>query len=159
MGPARDHPANQSQEARVPYATQSDIETLYGPDALLVAADRDGDGLPDAERIAAALADAAAEIDSHVGVRHALPLPAVPAALRRIAADIALYRLASNGAALTEELRTRYQDAIAWLRRVADGKAALPGADPQGGSRPTSGGPSHAAPPRVFDDGFFGGWS
>lgn len=143
----------------MPYASQADIETLYGPDALLVAADRDGDGEPDADRIAAALADASAEIDSYVGVRHALPLPSTPDALRRVAVDIALYRLAANGAALTEEHRTRYEDAVAWLKRIADGKAALPGLDPESGSRPSSGAPSHAAPPRVFDDGFFGGWS
>lgn len=113
------------------YATQADIVEIYGAHALVVA-DRDGDGTPDAAAISRALASASDEIDSHVGVRFALPLASTPGMLRQLAVDIAVYRLAQTADVLTEELRRRYEDAIALLRRIAEGKATLifPPADP-----------------------------
>lgn len=138
------------------YATEQDIVDLYGADALVAVADRDFDGVADAAAVARALDDATGEMDLHIGARYDLPLPNVPASLRRICIDIAMYRLATNGGSLTDEHRTRYEDAVATLKRIAEGKAALtfepdPDADPLDptltqGPRPiiTSG------PPRLF---------
>lgn len=70
-----------------------------------------------------ALQDATEEIDSYIGVRYQLPLPNVPNNLKRIACDIARYRLYYQQP--TEEVRQRYTDAIDFLKRVADGKATL----------------------------------
>ena len=108
----------------MPYAAAQDIVDLYGPSALYVA-DRDGDGAPDAAAVDRALTSASDEIDSYVGVRHALPLPVVPGILRQHCVDIAVYRLALSADVLTEEHRRRYEDAVAHLRRIAEGKAAL----------------------------------
>ncbi|WP_417262621.1 gp436 family protein [Celeribacter sp.] len=106
------------------YATQSDIEELYGSDILHIA-DRDGDGVPEADAITRACVSASAEIDTHLHARYALPLPEVPEYLRQLAVDIAIYRLAQTADVLSEEMRTRYEDALAALRRIAEGKAAL----------------------------------
>jgi phage gp36-like protein len=109
------------------YATQDDIVALYSRDALAVA-DRDGDGEIDADAVARALAEAAGEIDALIAVRYALPLAAVPDVLRRVACDIALYRLALSRDVATEEHRRRYEDALTFLGKVVKGHAALPGA-------------------------------
>lgn len=132
------------------YATQDDIVTLYGDDALFVA-DRDGDGLADGAAVTRALDLASSEIDTYLAARYALPLPVVPAMLMAWCVDIALYRLALGADVLSEEHRRRYDDALASLRRIARGEAALvlpadPGADPaiaDQGPRPiVTGGPA-----------------
>jgi len=106
------------------YAIAQDIVELYGPSALYVA-DRDNDGAADDGAVTRALSLASDEIDSYVGVRYALPLPAAPGILRQHCVDIAVYRLALSADVLTEEHRRRYDDAIAHLLRIANGKAAL----------------------------------
>jgi phage gp36-like protein len=70
-----------------------------------------------------AIQDATEEINGHIGDRYPLPLPNVPSNLKRMACDIARYRLYFQQP--TEEVRKRYEDAIAFLKRVADNKAHL----------------------------------
>lgn len=108
----------------MPYATQDDITRLYSPDALYVA-DRDGDGEAETDAVDTALAMASSEIDSYLGVRYPVPIAPVPALLVQFCVDMALYRLASSRDMLSEEHRRRYEDALAHLKRVGDGKAAL----------------------------------
>jgi phage gp36-like protein len=131
------------------YATLTDIIDLYGENALVVA-DHDRDGEPDLIAVDRALSSAAAEIDTYIAVRYPLPLTSVAPFLITVCVDIAVYRLALSHDILSEEHRTRYDDAIAFLKRVADGKAALifsssaPGEDgePAAGPRPiVAGGP------------------
>lgn len=107
------------------YATQDDIVTLHGEDAvLLVAADAETGGI-DAAAVNAALENATSLIDTHVGVRYSTPLASVPVLVRDLCIDIALYKLSKVGAGLNEEGRIRYDDAISLLKRIADGKAKL----------------------------------
>jgi phage gp36-like protein len=49
----------------------------------------------------------------------------VPITVRELCVDIALYRLAHNPLKQTDEMRRRYEDAIKFLERVADGKASI----------------------------------
>lgn len=143
----------------MPYASRSDIVEIYGEQAL-VAADRDRDGVADAPAIERALVSASDEIDSHIAVRYPLPLAAVPGILRQLAVDVAVYRLAQTADVLTEEVRQRYEDAVAHLRRIAEGKAALvlPPAEPgEGGEEEDAEGLGDspqpivtAGPPRLF---------
>ena len=70
-----------------------------------------------------AIQDETEEINGHIGGRYPLPLPNVPSNLKRMACDIARYRLYFEQP--TEEVRKRYEDAIAFLKRVADNKAHL----------------------------------
>lgn len=107
------------------YATQADIMAVYGEDALVIVADRAGDGEIDAAAVNQALAAATSLIDAHVGVRYMTPLATVPDLVRDLCIDITLYKLATEGNGLTEEKRTRYEDALSLLKRIADGKANL----------------------------------
>ncbi len=109
----------------MPYASAQDIVDRYGEDRLLVLADRDGDGQADQDALDRALADAVAEVDGYVAARHALPLPGVPLVLTRLAVDIAVYRLAGSADVLTDEIRTRYEDAVGVLRRISSGDVSL----------------------------------
>ena len=130
------------------YATQADIVTLYSENALFVA-DRDGDGVPDAEAITRALVSASGEIDSFLNVRYQVPIETPSDLLMQFCVDIALYRLALGRDVLTEEHRKRYEDAHAHLKLISTGKAALVLPAPEGqeeaeqtGPRPiVSGGP------------------
>ena len=106
------------------YATQADVEAIY-PDILKIVADHDDDGEADAAVVARGLAEADGIIDSHLSVQYALPLAQVPAFLRAIAVDIAVYRMALDQSVRTEEMRLRYEDHVKHLQRIADGKAGL----------------------------------
>jgi len=136
------------------YAQPSDIESLWSRAQLLALADHDGDDLADAPRVIDALTSASAEIDGYVGVRHALPLPSAPVQLRQPCADIAVYRLATSGGGLTEDIRTRYEDARRFLEAVAAGRAVIdvfdPASDP---AAPSAQGPRPivaSGPERIF---------
>ena len=107
------------------YATRTDIEDLYGAAALYVA-DRDGDGVPEDAAIDRALDDASSEIDAYLRVLYDTPVSPVPQLLVQLACDVALYRLAQTGDVRTEEHRTRYDDALRTLARLAKGDMKLP---------------------------------
>lgn len=79
--------------------------------------------LPSQSSVNDAIQDATEEINGHIGGRYPLPLPNVPSNLKRMTCDIARYRLYFQQP--TEEVRQRYEDAIAFLKRVADNKAHL----------------------------------
>lgn len=102
------------------YATRADLEARYAQDL----ADREL-VLP-VLGVDNALADASAEIDSYLGTLFAVPITPVPANLLRIACVIARYRLLGDAA--TEVARRDYEDARAFLRDVAAGRAKLEGA-------------------------------
>lgn len=107
------------------YAIDADLQAYFGSEQYLIAADRDGDSTADAGVVAAALIKASEEIDSYLCQRYTLPLATVPGVLLGICCDIAMYRLSINSTAMTEEKRTRYEDAIKWLRDVAKGVAGI----------------------------------
>ena len=98
----------------MPYASQADIVDLYGANALVVA-DRDGDGVPDAEAVARALNLSSGEMDTYIGRRYSLPLPALTvsssAHLTQLCVDIAVYRLALSQDVATTEHRHSARDA------------------------------------------------
>ena len=123
------------------YATQTDIETLYGADALALVADRDGDGTVETAAVDRALSDASAEIDAYLRVRYDTPVDPVPQLLVQLACDVALYRLAQTADVRTEEHRTRYEDAMAALKRLSSGQMMLPPPppDPDDDSEPLDG--------------------
>lgn len=139
----------------MPYATQTDITMLYGANALYVA-DHDRDGVADADAVSRALNSATGEIDTYLAARYPLPLAEVPEFLKQLTVDIALYRLALSADVATTEHRTRYEDALSHLRKIAEGKAALvftPVPPLEGEPAPASTGPQAvviSGPPRLF---------
>ena len=107
------------------YATQADMEAIYGTDQVLLAADRDADGVVDPTSIASALSKATSEINSYIQARYNLPLSTVTEHLEQICCDIAMFRLSADSHAYTEERRERYKDAVKWLEKVAKGVVTL----------------------------------
>lgn len=140
------------------YATREDIEKLYGGDELRGALNLASDAALDAEslaRIDQALAETASQIDASISVRYDLPLPLVPEVLKAYAVDMTLYRLALRNGRPRDELRKRYEDAVAFLKSIAKGEAKLPGIDtgaqqPDGAASGGNADVSFSSRPRVF---------
>ena len=122
------------------YATPDDLLQRYTEADLRHMTDQTGQAF-DAQRAAGALADATAEINTYIGQRYLLPLqqpaqldeaPVLLAghdALRRMACDIAIYRLQTmRPADDIKDARQRYEDVIKLLVRMAKGEVMLEGA-------------------------------
>ena len=108
----------------MPYATLADLIERAGDVEIRQIADRDRDGTPDPDVIAAALIDADHLVNGYVAVKYALPLPSVPDLVRTWAVSIARYILHRNGA--PEHVATDYKEAIAALKDLARGLVLLP---------------------------------
>ncbi len=107
------------------YATRNDLDARFGEGEIqqLEMMQTVGNSIEEA------LQDASEEIDSYIAVRYKLPLPETPSTLKRIACNIARYRLYFQQP--TEEIENRYKAEIDFLKRVADGKAVLNILNPQ----------------------------
>lgn len=134
------------------FASAQDLTDRFGDRELLMVADRDGDGVLDAGVLAAALQDADAEIISFIGQAVAIDPANPPLNLKRLACDIARYRL--YGASPTDDVRKRYDDAVAFLKRVASGDATLDGGATAPAQAQTPPKPAAAVPgSRIFRRG------
>lgn len=111
------------------YATEADLEKRFGKrqlDELKSMHEVDvveGEEPKPVDVVDVALQDADEEINGYIGSRYTLPLANVPSNLKRIACDIARYRLYSEQP--LEHITKLYDDAIAFLKRVQDKKADL----------------------------------
>lgn len=136
----------------MPYLSLSDLISAHSEQALIDLTDRTDPpaGLIDTGVVAAAIAGAAAEVDSYLGQRYAVPLadPA-PASVADAALTIAWYRLHTDRAA-DKDLRIRYEDAVRWLRDVSAGRASLPGVAISSTAPEVGLAYVAPAPPRVF---------
>lgn len=111
------------------YAVTSDLEARLGSELIALLADEDGDGSGDPSLIQAALDDASAEIDQAIGGRYATPVDPAPAALKRLAVDLAVYFLfLRRREAIGEDHLGRWREARAALDAIARGRAELEGA-------------------------------
>lgn len=108
------------------YCTQADIVQLV-PAAQLAELTAESGGTPDATVVAEAIAAADAEINSYIGVRYLLPLPEVPAQVKAVSADLAIYWLYKRRSLITEARRQAWVDRIAFLKDVSTGRAHLQG--------------------------------
>lgn len=106
------------------YITQQQLIERFGEAELIQLTDRDGTaGEIVTSVLDSAIDDAGSEVDAYVGVRYDLPLAIVPISLVRVASDIVRYRLYDDAA--TEQVRTRYEDAIKFLVGVAKGAISV----------------------------------
>lgn len=139
------------------YATLDDLVERAGLAEIRQVADRDRDGTPDPDVVAAALQDADDAINGYLGARYDLPLPSVPPQLRPWAVSIARYILHRNGA--PDHVAQDYKDAIAALKDVARGLIALPVGAGETAPTAITGQSMAAHPPQVFTPGKLRGWS
>lgn len=109
----------------MPYADATEMTRLFGADEMLHLTNLYD---PDATEIDRQRVDSAAEwadsiINTYLAQRYALPFTSTPLVLIGYAADITRYQLDSISP--RDDVRQRYEDAIAWLKLVAAGKVNL----------------------------------
>ncbi|MCP3942483.1 MAG: DUF1320 domain-containing protein [Desulfobacteraceae bacterium] len=109
------------------YATKQDIDDRYDDVNYPMMPDpgNQDEEIVDEGGIEKALADAAAEIDPYLAVKHSLPLADPPEILVRLSVDIALYRMVADALGNTEERRQRYEDALKTLEKISSGTMVL----------------------------------
>jgi phage gp36-like protein len=112
------------------YATIQAMIDLFGEREMRIIGDPDGTGALVEAHVQGALNTASEQIDFYAGQRCALPLvitsPAVATFLSQLCMDIARYRLTgSSGITATNEVHTRYQEAVATLDKITSGKIIL----------------------------------
>lgn len=136
----------------MPYATQQDLIDRFGEEELVQLTDRAEPpaGEIDATVIGKALADADDAVNGYLAARYEVPLASPPLILKRTACDIARYYLYEDR--VTEAVRKRYEDAVAYLKDAAAGKVAL-GVDALGEAPVDPGGPQVDAGDRTFSKG------
>jgi phage gp36-like protein len=108
------------------YCTQSDLEKMVPVKELAELTTEEGD-IPDPTTVAEIISKADAEIDSYVSIRYETPFSSIPDMIRALSMDIAIYHLYSRRSTVPPIRRTKYEDAIGFLRNVADGKSNIVG--------------------------------
>lgn len=133
------------------YCTIADIRDQLDDRSLITLTDDEGAGQVAEDRVTRAIADADEEINGYVGSRHTVPLSPVPAIVRKLSTDIAIYNLYARRDLVTETRSERYKNAIKFLDGVATGKISLGASDP-GGNPPESNAPEMSSdnPERAF---------
>ena len=131
------------------YATQQNMIDRFGQREIIQLTDKATPpaGAIDITVLGQALDDADAMINGYVSVRFSLPLTDVPQQIVRIACDLARYFLDKKQ---SEEVRLRYDQAVAWLRDVSAGRVNLGILSTQTAQAP-SGGAQVTGPSRTFD--------
>jgi phage gp36-like protein len=107
------------------YATKDDIVELYGPDLLVRVADYDKDGQPDDDVVAKGLQNADDICNAYISAQYSVPVTPTPGIVRTCAIDIAVYKMALGRASRTDEMRVRFDDALALLDRISKGTIGL----------------------------------
>jgi phage gp36-like protein len=131
------------------YATAADLQARYPERDLIELTDPQAEEL-DPTKLERALADAAAEIDGYLQGRYVLPLQQPPKVLALYACDIAMYRLMTlRRSGDVEDARSRYDDAIRYLRSVSKGEVQL-GISDAGHAAQQEAGPELITAPRRF---------
>ena len=130
------------------YCTQSDILDQMDSDVLIQLTDDADAGTIDADVVTQKIADADALIDGYCGARYSVPFDTVPALVLKFSVDIAIYNLYGRRKGAPEDRRTRYKDAVEFLKGVARGDNSLGENDPDSGE--TSFEVSSDNPARIF---------
>ena len=110
------------------YSLQADLLEQISEDKLIQLTDDDDTGSIDADTITRAITDADAEIDGYAATRYDVPFSPVPVSIRKLSVDIAIYNLYARRKGAPEDRRTRYNDAIRFLKDLSKG-IVTPGAD------------------------------
>lgn len=131
------------------YATKQNLIDRFGEKELIELTDRatPAAGAIDDQVLGRALADADARINAFLAPRYTLPIDPVPASLEPVACDIARYYLYEDR--VTDQVKRRYDDAVAFLKAVANGTADI-GVSTGNQAPASSGGPQVSAPDRIF---------
>lgn len=131
------------------YATQADLEERFTSAELARLTD---DAMPavtiNAERVAAAIADAESLVNGYLAARYSTPLLPVPGTLLEKTCVIARYKLWKDRP--SDAVRQAYEDAIGWLKDVSAGRVSLGTSGDTPTAPASSGAPVVVAPCRRF---------
>ncbi len=131
------------------YCALADLQEQISEDELIGLSDDDAAGVVDDSVITRAIADADAVVDAYCQDRYTVPLTPVPAMIRRISVDIAIYNLYSRrGDSAPDVRQDRYKEAVRFLEKVSAGKIGLGAATPAPVN--TSGGVDIDSNDRIF---------
>lgn len=136
------------------YVTEAYLIDRYGRVALQQLTDRDDIGRIDQVVVSQAIEDAETQIDSYLAQRYRLPLLEVPGSLQRHAGSMAYYLLFND--APTDTAQKHYDQAQAWLKDIAAGRATLQAEGREASS--ADGRPQAQAGEKVFTDQSLGGF-
>ena len=106
------------------YCSQAELEARFGSDEVADLLDRDNSGAADTGALASAQADADALVDGYLAGRYSVPLASPPVIIVGIAASLVRFNLWGNNA--PDEVRKRYDDAVARLKDIAAGRLVIP---------------------------------
>ena len=133
------------------YIVQADILDDISEAQLIQLTDDEKTGSINAARVSKAIDDSEGEVNSYIAVKHSVPLSApIPAEVKRLSKDIAVYHLFGRRQRAPEDVKKRYDDAIAKLKDVAKGLATL-GIDPPPAESTKATGGEVFGPERIFD--------
>ncbi len=107
----------------MPYATPEEVLERWPEAPVEDAQDK---------RLALALEDAGALMDSYLSQRYEVPITENVPRLMGLCVDIGCYFVARSDAQMSEDLRLRYADAKKFLEQVAAGTLTIPELGPEG---------------------------
>ena len=136
------------------YCTKTDILKHMSETELVKLTAESGTTVDDTI-VAEQIEGADSVIDSYLGKKYVVPMSPVPARVKNLSIFISIYNLhfrrTGKLGSVNEAVRTAYEDAIAFLRDVAGGKAVIDGAVTPTANTNTTGG-SFKGSGRVFTD-------
>ena len=101
------------------YITRDELIDRFGQREI----ERLENNINDPQAVQTAITDAVDVVNGYLSAAEALPLPIIPASVKRVAAVMVRYYLYKDKP--TEQVRTDYEDAIRWLEQVSSGKIKL----------------------------------
>ncbi len=108
-----------------PYCTKADILTEISEEELIGLTDDESAGVVNDVRVTAAIAKADGEIDSYCGAVTEVPFTTIPPIIKEKSKTIAIYYLYGRRSAIPETRKKNYDDTVAWLELVAEGKVSI----------------------------------
>lgn len=107
------------------YCTLDDLKDQIPENELIQLTDDSGSDSVDMDKIDAAIASADALIDGYCGKHYSVPFSPTPPIIHDFSVIIAIYKLFARRQGAPEDRRTRYKDAVDFLKGVAKGENTL----------------------------------
>lgn len=109
------------------YCDVDDLISATSEQDLIQLTDDEGSGAYNASRINDAITSAQAEIDGYCMVRYSgqIPFDPVPDLVKSLCVEIAIYNLYKRRKAVDDEIKDRYEKAVATLDKISRGTVKL----------------------------------
>lgn len=112
------------------YIDDTEIRHVASDQWFFQIADRDSDGVEEDDKVTRAVSSAESEFESYCGrydIAAMRALNPTPQIIVDVCVDLAIHAIAQmDEGYMTDAIRRRYEDRIAWLKLLAAGKVHLP---------------------------------